>query len=69
MPPQQGQNLLDFGNGPFDFRAHCRSFFAAPRLAEPRGWINRAEPIGSARQFAEPAQGGIALEAGQAIKK
>jgi len=22
MPPQQGQNLLDFGNGLFNFRAH-----------------------------------------------
>jgi hypothetical protein len=22
MPPQQGQNLLDFGDGLFDFRTH-----------------------------------------------
>jgi len=28
MPPQQGQNLLDFGNGLFNFRAHCISFFS-----------------------------------------
>jgi len=27
MPPQQGQNLLDFGNGLFNFRAHFYSLF------------------------------------------
>jgi len=27
MPPQQGQNLLDFGNGLFNFRAHFNSQF------------------------------------------
>jgi hypothetical protein len=35
MPPQQGQNLLDFGNGLFNFRAHQKFLFeSAPRLAE-----------------------------------
>jgi hypothetical protein len=26
MPPQQGQNLLDFGDGFLDFRFHQSSF-------------------------------------------
>jgi hypothetical protein len=40
MPPQQGQNLLDFGDGLFDFRTHLSSSYAAPRLAEAAGRIN-----------------------------
>jgi len=27
MPPQQGQNLLDFGDGLFDFRTHYKQSF------------------------------------------
>jgi hypothetical protein len=35
MPPQQGQNLLDFGNGLFDFRAHWCSFSYCAPCSEP----------------------------------
>jgi hypothetical protein len=42
MPPQQGQNLLDFGDGLFDFRAHWSiPFNSAPRVADELVWINR----------------------------
>jgi hypothetical protein len=40
MPPQQGQNLLDFGNGLFDFRAHVVFLGCAPRLPNQRPPIN-----------------------------
>jgi hypothetical protein len=33
MPPQQGQNLLDFGDGLFDFRTHFSILFG--RVSEP----------------------------------
>jgi len=41
MPPQQGQNLLDFGDGLFDFRTHVDfPLFAGLRVADTPPAIN-----------------------------
>jgi hypothetical protein len=42
MPPQQGQDLLDFGDGLFDFRTHLdNSFNSGPHVADGPVGINR----------------------------
>jgi hypothetical protein len=41
MPPQQGQNLLDFGDGLFDFRTHCSTHHCSmEHVDEATGRIN-----------------------------
>src|SRR5690554_3238906 len=47
MPPQQGQNLLDFGDGLFNFRTHgAIPLFAALRLADAPPPSNLALALG-----------------------
>ncbi|MCS6761651.1 MAG: hypothetical protein MO846_06485 [Candidatus Devosia symbiotica] len=64
MPPQQDQNLLDFGDGLFDFRTHIQFLvFAALRVADASHTINLA------LAFVEFPDCSIAFEAIQLIQK